>query len=122
MIFDRNSIVDGEIFVPNHFPKNIAIELLATIPQIEPQIRGILNNGYCNPKPIEAKNVLSPSSPIAILKATINIQFLVKEVRNFIIRDFEFSSVFSFIEEIFLVFQNPIIPKMQKVKYVKIFK
>ena len=39
-------MVEVEILDPNHFPKNMAIELLATIPQIEPQISAILNNGY----------------------------------------------------------------------------
>ena len=122
IILDKISIVEAEIFVPNHFPKNIAIELLATIPQVEPQISGTLNNGYCKPRPIEAKKVLSPSSPIAILEATINIQFLVKEPKNFIMRDLEFTSVFSLTEVDFLHFIKPVIPKNKKVKYVKIFK
>ena len=65
--------------MPSHFPKKIAIELLRSIPQIEPQIKGILNIGYCMPKPIEASQVLSPISPIAIEIATINIQLLSKE-------------------------------------------
>ena len=76
IIFDNNSIVELEIFELRNFPKKIAIESLTTIPQIEPQISEILNNGYSIPRPKEARKVLSPSSPIAIVKATINIQFL----------------------------------------------
>ena len=92
-------------------PKNIAIELLATIPQIEPQIRGILNDGYSIPRPRDAKNVLSPNSPIAMLDATTKMQFLVNEVKNLIIRDLDFVSEFLYTEVSFLDFINPNIPK-----------
>jgi len=84
IIFDIISIVFEESFVPSNLPKKIAIVLLATIPQIEPQISEILYKGYCIPNPIDDKNVLSPISPIAMLEATINIQFFVNEPMNFI--------------------------------------
>ena len=93
--------------MPSHLPKNIATELLTIIPQIEPQIRGILNEGYSIPRPIDAKNVLSPSSPIAILKATNKIQFFVKEDNNLIIRDFESVLSFPFTGMRFFDFINP---------------
>ena len=121
-ILEKISIVIGLILEPSHFPKKIAIELLITMPQMEPQISDILYNGYSIPKPIDARNVLSPSSPIAIVNATINTVFLVNEVNNLIIHDLE--SVFSVLlrEEFFLSFQKPITPKSKKEQYVKIFK
>ena len=121
IIFDKFSIVDVEVLELSHFPKKMAIELLATIPQIHPQIRGILNKGYSTPRPIDAKKVLSPSSPIAIVEATTKMQFLVNELKNLIIRDLESVSVLS-TETDFFDFRNPVIPKIKKVQYVKIFK
>ena len=41
---EKISIVEGVIFEPSHFPKNIATELLITIPQTEPKISDILYN------------------------------------------------------------------------------
>jgi len=110
------SIVLEETLELNHFPRNIAIELLATIPQIEPQIRGILNKGYCTPNPSEDKKVLSPNSPIAILEATINTQLRVKEVMNLIIFDLESVSVVFPTESAFFNLIKPIIPKNKNVQ------
>ena len=116
IILDNFSIVEAEILEPSHLPKNIAIESLATIPQIEPQISGTLYKGYSKPRPMEARKVLSPSSPIAIVRATINTQFLVKEAKNFIIRDLGVDSVFSSTESAFFDFKKPAIPKIKKVQ------
>ena len=116
IILDNISILEVENLEHNHFPKKMAIELLPTIPHTEPQTRGILNNGYSKPSPIDAKNVLSPSSPIAMLEATMKIQFFVKELKNFIIIDFESVFVESFTEPDFLRFMKPIIPKSKNVQ------
>ena len=42
MELDKISIVLVENFEPNHFPKKMALESLASIPQIDPQISGNL--------------------------------------------------------------------------------
>ena len=123
IILDKKSIVLEEILLPNNLPKKMAIESLATIPQIEPQIRGILKRGYSTPRPIEAKKVLSPSSPIAIVDATINIQLLNKEVINLTKEEFGLASNSEDEEpDFFAKLIKPIIPNKIKVKYVKIFK
>ena len=116
IMLDKNSIVDVETLEPNHFPKKIAIESLATIPQIEPHIKGTLKSGYSMPRPIEAKNVLSPSSPIAIVEATINIQFLVRECKNLIKLDFGLLLLDCSSEADLFNFIKPIIPNTTKVK------
>ena len=115
-------MVEAEILELSHFPRKIATELLTTIPQIEPQIRGTLNKGYSIPSPIEAKKVLSPNSPIAIVEATTNTQFLVNELKKLIMRDLEFISSFLATEVAVLILRKPIIPKIKKVQYVKNFK
>ena len=74
IILDKISIILFEMFLLIHFPKNIANELLITIPNIEPKIKEILYKGYCIPNPNEAKKVLSPISPIVIEDATRKIQ------------------------------------------------
>ena len=72
-MLDKISTNLGFSLLPISFPKKIAMELLATIPKIEPKISEILWVGYCKPRPREAKNVLSPSSPIIMLIAIIKI-------------------------------------------------
>ena len=73
---DKISTNLGFNLFPRNLPKNRAIELLKTIPQIEPRISDILYPGYFTPKPSEAKKVLSPNSPIIILKATTKMPFV----------------------------------------------
>ena len=73
IVLEIISIVFDETFLLIIFPKNIAIESLITIPNIEPKISENRYNGYWIPSPNEARKVLSPSSPIAMVKATNNI-------------------------------------------------
>ena len=73
IILDKISTNFGFNLLPKNLPKNRAIELLATIPKIEPRINEILYLGYWTPSPKEARNVLSPNSPITILRAIIAI-------------------------------------------------
>lgn len=56
-----------------NLPKIIAIESLAIMPKIAPIINTNLYDGYCIPKPREAKNVLSPNSPTKIERAIIRV-------------------------------------------------
>ena len=85
IILDKSSIVEVDILEFSNFPRKIAIKLLKTIPQREPTIRGSLYKGYCIPSPRDAKKVLSPNSPIAIVEATTKTQFLVNELKRLII-------------------------------------
>ena len=85
ILFDKISIILLENFEPSHFPKKIAIESLATMPQIEPKISGILKLGCSIPRPMDVRNVLSPNSPTAIAQAISKVQFLVKVLKNLII-------------------------------------
>ena len=66
---EHKLIILSGILLDNILPKAIAIESLTTIPKIAPIIKEILKLGYCIPRPIEDKKVLSPNSPTAILKA-----------------------------------------------------
>ena len=61
------------IFLLIIFPNIIASKSLITIPIIAPMTNGILYFAYCIPSPIAARNVLSPSSPTAMLIAIINM-------------------------------------------------
>ena len=116
IIFDKISIVLSEIFVPSHFPKKIAIESLETIPQIEPHIKENLYIGYCKPKPIEARNVLSPSSPMAIVVATKKIAFWVREYMHLSNVDFAIDSFSTSFWENFS-FANPTIPNIKIINW-----
>ena len=73
IILDKFSIRFLLNLLPKNFPKEIARKLLETIPQIEPKTKDILYEGYWKPRPKEARNVLSPSSPITILIAMIKM-------------------------------------------------
>ena len=68
-----NSVTSGLNLLDKIFPKNNAIELLHTIPHIQPKIKESLKLGYSNARPKEAKKVLSPNSPIIIRIAIIKM-------------------------------------------------
>lgn len=113
IIFDKTWVNLGLNLFPRSLPKNRAIELLKTIPKIEPKIRDFLYSGYLIPRPREARKVLSPISPIIILKATTKIQFVLI---------FKILSRKTFLVSFsFLLGRKPKIPNNKKEIYVKIF-
>lgn len=63
----------SDILLKKILPNDIASKSLITMPRIAPSINEILYAGYCIPKPIEAKKVLSPSSPIIIENAIMSV-------------------------------------------------
>ena len=121
IILDSISIVVEEILLLSHFPRNRAMESLVIIPQIAPKIKDNLKWGYSIPNPIEARKVLSPNSPIAIVVATIIILFLKSEFRRWINLDLVLVELGE-TGDVFFNFIKPITPKNIKVKYVKSFR
>lgn len=70
---DNICIPLSDILLKKILPNDIASKSLITMPRIAPSIKEILYVGYCIPKPIDARNVLSPSSPIIIENAIISV-------------------------------------------------
>ena len=70
---DKVLIIFDESLLLKNLPNKIAITSLITIPKTAPKTKINFKLGYCIPSPKEARKVLSPSSPIAILKAIIKI-------------------------------------------------